>query len=177
MTPFRDSCWLAGPVLLSYVTHLYCSYVAWKELFPFRQFLGSFSSGVPMQPIPNEDFYSPNTHYQLCLEKGPESCPTACTSPPPPPPLPIACWGSRGMQAPVAPPAPRYYRHKPSPIHPCMYTRSISALPFRVRGGDQGGQQSALASCVTSTSDFTPHQASHLTLPPLHNPRQFEFKH
>lgn len=101
MTPFRDSCWLAGPVLLSYVTHLYCSYVAWKELFPFRQFLGSFSSGVPMQPIPNEDFYSPNTHYQLCLEKGPESCPTACTSPPPPP---IACWGSRGMQAPVAPP-------------------------------------------------------------------------
>lgn len=86
MTPFRDSCWLAGPVLLSYVTHLYCSYVAWKELFPFRQFLGSFSSGVPMQPIPNEDFYSPNTHYQLCLEKGPESCPTACTSPPPPPP-------------------------------------------------------------------------------------------
>lgn len=167
MTPCRDSCWLAGPVLLSYVTHLYCSYIAWKELFPFRHFLGSFSPGEPVQSIPNEDFYSPNTNYHLCLEEGPETCPTACTSPP------IACWGSRGMQVTVAPPLPGITGTSHHPYTSVCTRGASQPCP----SGYVGAQQSTLASCITSTSDFTPHQASHLTLPPLHNPRQFEFKH
>lgn len=146
-----------------------------RSYSPSGSFWGPSPQGCPCSPSPMRTFTALIHTTSSVWRRDQSHAPLPAQAPPPPPHCLLGQQRDAGTSSP--PPAPRYYRHKPSPIHPCMYTRSISALPFRVRGGDQGGQQSALASCVTSTSDFTPHQASHLTLPPLHNPRQFEFKH